>query len=126
MIFLMNDAVLDVDMRRLAPPMSAGRFRALELPFVLQLGRELYAKRPLLHRDDRERAMRLAALVVCKAPEINAALFCAPIAGCPPEAVEVRLAQIDVAMIAGLFTRQSACPLDPAAVDAEVWRRMAA
>ena len=38
MIFLMNDAVLDVSMRALIPPVEAGRFRALGLPFVLRLG----------------------------------------------------------------------------------------
>ncbi len=126
MIFLMNDAMLDVDMRRLAPPVDAGRFRAIQLPFVLQLGRELFAARPLLHREDAGRAARLAALIVCKAPEINAALFSAPAAGCKPEQVEARLAQVGVPVMASLYTRHTGRALNPVVVDAEVWRRLAA
>ncbi len=126
MIFLMNDTVLDVEMRRLAPPLAAGRFRALTLPFVLRLGGELYAEQPLLHRDDPERAERLAALIVCKAPEVNAALFEAPYAGCSPEQVASRLAEVGVEVMAYLRGRQAAAALTPFAVDCEVWRRMAA
>jgi hypothetical protein len=125
-IFLMNDAMLDVDMHRLAPPMEAGRFRALQLPFVLQLGRELFSARPLMQREDPERAIRLAALIVCKAPQINAALFSAPAPGCRPEEVVTRLADLDVLLMASLYTRHAASALNPATVDNEVWRRMAA
>ncbi len=126
MIFLMNDTVLDVDMRRLAPPLAAGRFRALSLDFVLKLGRELYAEQPLLHRDEPERACRLAALIVCKAPRVNAALFEPPQAGCAPDRVGSRLAEVAVEVLAELSGRQAASALTPYAVDCEVWRRMAA
>ena len=126
MIFLMNDTVLNVDMRRLTPPLAAGRFRALTLPFVLKLGCELYAEQPLLHRDDPERAQRLAALIVCKAPKVNAALFEAPHAGCAPEKVTRRLAEVGVEVLAYLSGRQADALLTPYAVDCEVWRRMAA
>ncbi len=126
MIFLMNDTVLDVDMRRLAPPLAAGRFRALTLPFVLKLGRELYAEQPLLHRADPERAHRLAALIVCKSPKVNAALFEAPHAGCDPNQVGARLAEVGIELMAHLSGRQADAALTPYAVDCEVWRRMAA
>lgn len=126
MIFLMNDAVLDLDMRRLVPPVQAGRFRALSLLFVLRLGRELYGERPLLHHEDPERAARLAALIVCKAPEVNAALFAAPRAGCEPDEVQWRLAEVGVEVLASLHTRQRDRSLTPVVADCEVWRRMAA
>jgi hypothetical protein len=126
MIFLMNDTVLDVDMRSLAPPMAAGRFRALSLPFVLKLGRELFAEHPLLHRHDPERAKRLAALIVCKSPEVNAALFIAPSAGCKPDLVSTRLAEVGFEVMAALAAKQADDALTPAMVDWEVWRRMAA
>ena len=126
MIFLMNDTVLDVDMRSLAPPMAAGRFRALTLPFVLRLGRELHAEQPLLAQHDPERACRLAALIVCKAPEVNAALFEAPAARCRPEQVGARLAQVGVNVLAYLRGKQDEAALTPYVADREVWRRMAA
>ncbi len=126
MIFLMNDTVLDVDMRRLAPPLAAGRFRALSLPFVLRLGRELYAERPLLHHDDPERACRLAALIMCKAPAVNAALFEVQRAGCRPDQVGARLAEVGVDVIAVLLAKQNAAALTPVVADTQVWRRMAA
>ena len=126
MIFLMNDTVLDVDMRGLAPPVTAARFRALTLPFVLRLGRELYAGQPLLHRTDPERARRLAALIVCKAPRVNAALFAVPAAGCSPSQVDTRLADVGVEVLALLASRQAVEGPSPCAADSEVWRRMAA
>jgi hypothetical protein len=126
MIFLMNDQVLDVDMRQLAPPLAAGRFRALSLPFVMTLGRELFAERPLVHRDEPERAKRLAALIVCKAPQVNAARFQAPRAGCRPDEVETQLAEVGLEVLASLQVRQDAAALTPVIADSEVWRRMAA
>ena len=126
MIFLMNDRVLDVDMAMLGPSMAAGRFRALSLAFVLQLGRELFSERPLLHRDDPARAARLAALIVCRSPRSNAALFEPARPGCAPDQVAARLAEVDAAVIAALHARQSACTLTPYVADCEVWRRMVA
>ncbi len=126
MIFLMNDTVLDVNMLRLAPPLAAARFRALTLSFVLKLGRELYAEQPLLHRVDPERAGRLAALIVCKAAKVNAALFDAPHAGCQPDEIGSRLAELDIEVLAHLSNKQAEATLTPYAVDCEVWRRMAA
>ena len=126
MIFLMNDTVLDVDLRRLAPPATAARFRAATLSFVLRLGRELYAEQPLLHRADPERARRLAALILCKAPQANAALFAAPSAGCAPDQVAARLAEVGPEILAHLASRQSLEGPSPYAADREVWRRMAA
>ena len=85
MLFLMNDVVLNLDALELAPPVSAGRFKALSLGFVSKLGSELFAEEPLLQRVRLERAKRLACLIAVKAPEVNAALFIAPARDCPPK-----------------------------------------
>ena len=74
MLFLLNETVFNLDSVALAPPVSATRFEKLSLRFVGQLGAEMFAKDPLLHLTSPERASRLAALIVAKAPEINAAL----------------------------------------------------
>ena len=110
----------------LASPARTGRFRALSLDYVLQLGRELFAEQPLLPRADPYRAGRLAALIASKAPGTNAALFSAPGAGCPPERVDARLEEVDADVLADLQRRQQADALSPYVADCEVWRRMAA
>ncbi len=126
MIVLMNDTVLDVDLAMLASPATAGRFRALSLEYVLQLGRELYAEAPLLHREDPYRAGRLAALIASKAPRVNAARFDAPHAGCAPAEVDARLEEASPETLVELQARQRSAVLTPYAADREVWRRMAA
>ena len=126
MIFLMNDAVLNVDMRALMPARTAGRFRALTLDAVIRLGCDLYSEAPLLHRTAPQQAARLAALIVHKAPHVNAALFAAPRAGCGPEQVASRLERVSADVLAGLDARQAEHALTPYVADSEVWRRMAA
>ena len=126
MHFLMNDAVLDVDIRKLAPPSQAARFRSLSLSFAIKLGCEMFAEAPLLHQTHPERAERLAVLLLCKAPQVNAALFQAPRPGCRPDEVAARLAEVSLDIIGALRNRQRSDTLTPVAVDREVWRRMAA
>ncbi len=126
MLFLMNDVVLSFDAAELAPPMTRDRFAALSLGYVGELGKELFAEEPLLPHKDLERAHRLAALIVAKAPEINAALFIAPGRGCKPEVVQVRYAQLTVEIMGALLQRQKAGALTNVEADRQVWRRLAA
>lgn len=126
MIFLMNDVVFSVDVAELTPPMERDRFAKLSMNYVSELGRELYAEEPLLHLKDPERAMRLAALIVSKSPEINAALFIAPGRGCLVENVQVRYAQIGLEVMGALLQRQKAGSLTNIEADRQVWRRLAA
>ncbi len=123
MLFLMNDAVLDLAVQAAPAP---ARTRALSLAHVLRLGAEIYAERPLLHRDDPERAARLALLIKSKAPEVNAALFVAPACGCSPDAVSSRLAELSLDVMAGLADLARRDALNPVTADREVWRRLAA
>ena len=126
MLFLLNDGVLNFDHRGVTPPMEARRFRALTLRSVLRLGSEMFAEQPLLHREDPERARKLAMLILAKHPDVNAALFVAPRRGCAAEQVVSRLAQVSVDVMGLLQTRYSHGELTPVAADREVWRRMAA
>ena len=125
MQFLMNDAVLEIDL----PTLLAGqgpKLRALSVSGVIALGREMFAEAPLLHRRAPERAQRLAALIVAKAPDVNAALFLAPEPACKPAEVMTRFAAVEVGVIARLTSKQRAGELTPVSADREVWRRLAA
>lgn len=125
MQFLMNDAVLDLDLTTLLDG-EGPQLRALSAKAVAALGRELYTEEPLLHRDAPERARRLAALIVAKAPDVNAALFVAPARACAPSEVSSRFAALHIAVLAGLTAQQRTGELTPVAVDRKVWRRLAA
>ena len=50
MMFLLNDTVLTLE--SIQPPLDPVRFRALSVDFVLKLGAEAFAERPLLQRTD--------------------------------------------------------------------------
>ena len=126
LLFLMNDAVLDLDPRSMSMPLDGLRFRALSLPFVIQLGQELFSEQPRLQHTDPEKAKRLALLLATKAPEMNAALFVAPADRCPPEQVATRFCAIAFDVMAALYGRQTAGALDAVSADREVWRRLAA
>ncbi|MDP1629900.1 MAG: hypothetical protein Q8L66_00595 [Caulobacter sp.] len=126
MLFLMNDVVLNLDALELAPPVAANRFAKLNLTFVSQLGAELFAEEPLLPHNRPERALRLASMIVTKAPEVNAALFIAPARNCPVEQVQARYAQISFDVMGLLYQRQQQGALTTLEADRQVWRRLAA
>lgn len=122
MLFLMNDAVLDLASVRY----PGARLKPLPLEAVGRLGQELYAETPLLHLIKPAKARRLASLILAAAPGLNAALFVAPAFQCAPEDVTVRFAQVDTAMMSRLSTRQDEGQLDTLWTDRQVWRRLAA
>ena len=125
MLFLMNDVVFDLDETPVSPG-DARRFDSLDFDYVLELGCELFAEEPLLHRTAPQKARRLAWLIADRSPEINAALFAAPEKDCPPELVEPRFCALPVALMAKLGTAARKGRLDPVAADRAVWNRMAA
>ena len=126
MLFLMNDVVLSLDVAQLTPPVSSDRFAKLSLTYVGELAKEIFAEEPLLHRKDPERAMRIAALIVSKAPEVNSVLIIAPARGCRVEQVAVRYAQIGVDVMAALMQTQKVGLLTNLEADRMVWHRLAA
>ena len=126
MLFLLNDVVLTLEGRTLLSALDMRRFGPLRLQLVTELGQEAFSESPLLHRERPAQALRLAALILAKAPEINAALFVAPARDCPPEQVSCRFAQVDFEVMATLYARQQAGGLTTMEADRQVWRRLAA
>ena len=126
MLFLLNDVVLSLDAAELVPPLTRERFAQVSLNYVSKLGQELYAAEPLLHHKDVDKAQRLAALIIAKTPEINAALFIAPSRGCLVDQVQVRYVQLGLEIMGSLFERQKAGALSNLEADRQVWRRLAA
>ena len=88
MLFLLNDVVFDLDEACPVTPADTRRFEKLSFDYVLELGCELFAEDPMLHRNDPQRARRLAWLIAERSPDVNAALFAAPAVACDPDLVE--------------------------------------
>lgn len=126
MLFLLNDVVLTIDPAQAVPPLEAGKFAGVSLDKLSALGAELFTGDPALARNNPERARRLAALIVMKSPEINAALFVAPSRGCSPSQVACRYAALTLDILASLNVRQTNGILTAADADHAVWRRLAA
>lgn len=126
MLFLLNDVVFDLDETCPVNPAEARRFESLGFDYVLELGCELFAEDPLLHRNDPVRARRLAWLIRHCAPEVNAALFAAPEMECDPALVEPRFCALPQMIMGQLKQREARGELDAVSADKAVWMRMAA
>ena len=126
MLFLLNDVVFDLDATCPVTPGDARRFETLGLDYVLELGCELFAEDPLLHLNDPQRARRLAWLIHDRSPEVNAALFAAPEAGCDPDLVEPRFCALPDVVLGQLQRNNARGKLDAVAADRAVWNRLAA
>ena len=126
MLFLLNDVVFDLDETSPVTPGDARRFENLDLDYVLELGCELFAEDPLMHQHDPQRARRLAWLIHDRSPEVNAALFAAPEAGCDPSLVEPQFCALPAAIMRQLKARAAKGKLDAVAADRAVWMRLAA
>lgn len=126
MLFLLNDVVFDLDEASPVTPADARRFEKLGFDYLLELGCELFAEDPLLHRNDPARARRLAWLIHDRSPEITAALFAAPEAGCDPALVEPQFCALPDEVLGQLHARARSGKPDAAAVDRAVWGRLAA
>lgn len=126
MLFLMNDVVLNLENPKFAPRAMSRRFDALSFNAVTRLGQELYAEEPLLHLTRPDRAKRLAALILAKAPAINAAQFIATSFDGAPGEVLVSYRQVDSETMTHLSLRQEEGELDTLHTDRQVWRRLAA
>ena len=124
MLFLLNDVVFDLDEACPATPADTRRFEKLSFDYVLELGCELFAENPLLHRNDPQRARRLAWLIAERSPDVNAALFAAPAVACDPDLVEPRFCALPDAVMRQLQAKGRR--LDAVAADRAVWNRMAA
>ncbi|HZZ33923.1 MAG TPA: hypothetical protein VFE10_18210 [Phenylobacterium sp.] len=126
MLFLLNDVVLRLDGIAMEAELDGTRMLRLSFPAILQMGRELFAREPMVQRTNPERARRLASLITAKAPMINAALFVAPSLGCPPSEVTVRFVACEFEVMAQLHNLHRDGRLDANGVDRMIWRRLAA
>lgn len=126
MLFLLNDALFDLDETCPVSAADERRFDKLGLDYVIELASEMFSEDPLLHRTDPVRARRLAWLIAGRSPEINAAMFAAPEAGCAPELVEPRFCCLPDLVMRQLKTRNERGRLDAVAADRTVWGLMAA
>ena len=126
MLFLLNDVVFDLDEACPVTPADARRFDRLDFDYVLALGCELFAEDPLMHRNDPERARRLAWLIADRSPDVNAALFAAPAAACDPDLVEPRFCALPEVVLRHLQQRARRGALNAATADKAVWGRLAA
>ena len=126
MLFLFNDTVLTLDSETLAEAKAKSLQAPLRFEFISRMGQELFAEDPLVHKNRPERARRLAGLIVSKAPTVNAALFLAPMRGCPIDQVQFRYAQVSFEVICALASRQSKGHLSTVDADRQVWKRLAA
>lgn len=126
MLFLMNDVVFDLGEACPVTAADARRFEKLGFDYLMELGCELFAEDPMLHRNDPERARRLAWLIHDRSPEVNAALFAAPETDCDPALVEPQFCALPVSVLRQLMTRAKSGLLDAVSADRAVWGRMAA
>lgn len=126
MLFLMNDVVFDLNEASPVTSADARRFEKLGFDYLMELGCELFAEDPMMHRNDPESARRLAWLIHDRSPEVNAALFAAPETDCDPALVEPQFCALPVAVLDQLMTRGRKGKLDAVAADRAVWGRMAA
>ena len=124
MLFLLNDVVFDLDEACPVTPADTRRFEKLSFDYVLELGCELFAEDPLLHRNDPQRARRLAWLIAERSPDVNAALFAAPAVACDPDLVEPRFCALPNVVMHQLQAKGRR--LNAVAADRAVWNRMAA
>lgn len=124
MLFLLNDVVFDLDEACPPTPADTRRFEQLGFDYVLELGCELFAEDPLLHRNDPARARRLAWLIANRSTDVNAALFAAPETGCEPDLVEPRFCTLPAMVMRQLQAKGRR--LDAVAADRAVWNRLAA
>ena len=126
MLFLMNDVVFDLNEASPVTSADARRFEKLGFDYLMELGCELFAEDPLLHRNDPERARRLAWLIHDRSPEVNAALFAAPETDCDPALVEPLFCALPDNVMRQLYVRGGKGKLDAVSADRAVWGRMAA
>jgi hypothetical protein len=126
MLFLLNDVLFDLEETCPVTPGDSRRFDHLDFDYVMELGCELFAEDPLLHVNDPQRARRLAWLIHDRSPDVNAALFAAPEAGCDPDLVEPQFCALPSPILRQLKTREAKGKLDAVAADRVVWGRLAA
>jgi hypothetical protein len=123
MLFLLNDTILDFSLRVVIPPQEEGRLRMLSYADILNEGARMFRDKPNFYLTDREAAKRLAALIVAKAPQANAALFDITPTGKGPT-VKPYVISLSIEILASLYAEFKADRLTRELVDRHVWSRL--
>ncbi|ESQ77543.1 hypothetical protein ABAC402_00005 [Asticcacaulis sp. AC402] len=126
MYFLLNDIILEIEPSRMMQPLDAERFTALSIEYIAQLGKEMFAEDAFAHRQNPERARRLAYLIHLKMPRVNAAQFFVTAANGNPGNVDASFKSLNEMAMGMMFDQQKRGQLDAQKVDHAVWHRMAA
>jgi hypothetical protein len=123
MMFLMNDTILDFSLRAVIPPQEEARLRVTSYADILREGARMFQNKPNFYLTDVEAAKRLAALIVAKAPQANAALFDIAPGGKGP-VVKPYVVSVSIEVLASLYTEFKAGKLTRELVDRRVWSRL--
>jgi hypothetical protein len=126
LFFLLNDLVLELDPSRMMHPLEAERFEALSLDYIAQLGKEMFAQDPQAHRQNPERARRLAYLIQLKMPRVNAVQFFAMSNQGRVEDIDASFKSLNEMVVGMMYQEQMAGALNASKVDQAVWHRQAA
>lgn len=125
MLFLMNSQVIDIGdprttLRETANQLTEIPFQQLTTTHAVNLGQALFFHCP----DDKKpmpgALMALGALI-SEFTDANAALFVKPPNAQAAQQVQIRLAEVQLPVIANLFQLQKRQPLSPALVNNSVW-----
>ena len=120
-LFLLNDRVVDVGSAFAAPPQIAGHVATLPPLDVIGLVREMFAADPGFPSRRPVAAAKASLMLILKEPQLNAALFVAPEAGCHPALVTARFAAVDPHVLHELKALQDQGRLTFGAINTEVW-----
>jgi hypothetical protein len=123
MLFLMNDTILDFGLRAIIPPQEEGRLRLTSYADILNEGARMFRENPKFHLTDPDAAKRLAALIVAKAPQANAALFDTTPKGAGPM-LKPYVVSVSIEVLANLYTEFKTGRLTKDLVDRHVWSRL--
>ncbi|MFC7290908.1 hypothetical protein [Hirschia litorea] len=125
MLFLLNDQVLDVGdprttIREFSGQLTDIPYAKLRAPHAISLGQALFYHCPA-DRKPSAGALRALGALIFEFTEANAALFVRPLNAKGPQDVQLRLAEVQLPVIANLFQQQTRKPLSPVLVNDCVW-----
>jgi hypothetical protein len=123
MLFLMNDTILDFSLRAVIPPRDEARLLLTSYADILAEGARMFREKPNFYLVDHDAAKRLAALIVAKAPQANAALFDITPTGKGPM-IKPYVVSLSIEVLANLYTEFKADRLTRELVDRRVWSRL--
>lgn len=121
MHFLLNDTVLDLDLKDLVSMEVVAHLRTLPTLKIVRMITDEFARTPNLAATQPHMARKAAAMLVIKQPEINAALFAPGPDNKGGISYGSRFASLDPGLLLELKGYQDRDQLTPGLVNAYVW-----